>query len=126
MSTRSNVGIINPNGDVKVVYVHYDGYPSGVGKELEKNHNSEAAARALLSGTQIRTIQGGVQFFDDGTTASMYPSLDAYMDSMRGNCFIEYVYLWSNGRWMCKDPHDHSRGFMSVEDAVETYENNYR
>ena len=37
MSTRSRVGIKNEDGTITSVYVHHDGYPSGVGDVLFKN-----------------------------------------------------------------------------------------
>jgi hypothetical protein len=49
MSTRSNIGIINTNGSVTAIYVHSDGYPSGVGKTLREHYNTEDAVRTLLS-----------------------------------------------------------------------------
>ena len=36
MATRSNVVVINNKGDKEFIYHHYDGYPSGVGAELNK------------------------------------------------------------------------------------------
>lgn len=35
MGTRSAVGVRNENGEWKGRYVHWDGYPSGVGKTLQ-------------------------------------------------------------------------------------------
>lgn len=37
MSTRSRIGVIRKSGKVESVYCHFDGYPSGVGKELLDN-----------------------------------------------------------------------------------------
>lgn len=48
MSTRSNVGIINADGSVTAIYVHNDGYPSGVGKTLREHYNTEDKVRDLL------------------------------------------------------------------------------
>ena len=40
MSTRSNIAIEDPKTKkVKVIYVHSDGYPYGVGKCLVDNYN---------------------------------------------------------------------------------------
>jgi len=41
MSTNSTIGVLLPSGEVKSVYCHWDGYPSGVGKDLKaKNFQS--------------------------------------------------------------------------------------
>lgn len=47
MSTRSNIGIENEDGSVTYVYCHYDGYPSGVGKDIVNMSRREA--RALIN-----------------------------------------------------------------------------
>ena len=39
MSTRSRIGMINPDGSVSSIYCHFDGYPEGVGKTLHDNWN---------------------------------------------------------------------------------------
>ena len=42
MSTRSNIAIEDPKTKkVKVIYVHSDGYPYGVGKCLVDHYRSE-------------------------------------------------------------------------------------
>ena len=48
MSTRSRVGIKNEDGTITSVYVHHDGYPSGVGEVLFKNYNDETKIRKLM------------------------------------------------------------------------------
>lgn len=45
--TRSQVGIIDKNGNITSSYVHYDGYPQGVGKTLQKHYNG-AKTKQLL------------------------------------------------------------------------------
>ena len=37
MSTRSNIAIQKPNGQILSIYVHSDGYPDGVGQCLIDN-----------------------------------------------------------------------------------------
>ena len=54
MSTRSNIAIELPadkdgNKKVKVIYVHSDGYPYGVGKCLVDNYNNRQLAEELLN-----------------------------------------------------------------------------
>jgi len=40
MSTRSNIAIELPDGKVKAIYVHSDGYPNGVGHCLLNYYNA--------------------------------------------------------------------------------------
>ena len=49
MSTRSNIAIEAPKTKkVKVIYVHSDGYPYGVGKCLVDNYNNRQLAEELF------------------------------------------------------------------------------
>ena len=49
MSTRSNIAIEDPKTKkVKVIYVHSDGYPYGVGKCLVDNYNNRQLATELF------------------------------------------------------------------------------
>ena len=50
MSTRSNIAIEDPKTKkVKVIYVHSDGYPYGVGKCLVDNYNKRDLAQLLFN-----------------------------------------------------------------------------
>jgi hypothetical protein len=49
MSTRSQVGIIRKDGSIVSVYVHSDGYPSGVGADLLAHYTDPAKIEALIA-----------------------------------------------------------------------------
>ena len=50
MSTRSNIAIEDPKTKkVKVIYVHSDGYPYGVGKILNDNYTTYQKAKKLFN-----------------------------------------------------------------------------
>ena len=49
MSTRSNVAVVDPtNNTVKVVYIHGDGYPDGVGNCLLKYYETFEKANNVV------------------------------------------------------------------------------
>ncbi len=48
MGTRSAIGYKLPNGKIKAVYCHWDGYPSHQMPILQKNYNNLAAVQALI------------------------------------------------------------------------------
>jgi hypothetical protein len=50
MATRSHVGFQNPDGTVIYCYIHYDGYPEGVGAELLKEFTPEGIKERVLEG----------------------------------------------------------------------------
>ena len=124
MSTRSNIAIEDPKTKkVKVIYVHSDGYPYGVGKCLVDNYQHRHLAKALF-------YYGDASYLGDTINECSFYSRDwkraedpartfrdewMYMDSMKGDVFIEYIYIYKDNRWhvstqksyKTKDGYDH-------------------
>ena len=108
MSTRSNIAIEDPKTKkVKVVYVHSDGYPYGVGKCLVDNYNKRELAELLFN-------HGDASYLDETIDQCSFYGRDwdrkedpakeyrdewMYMHSMRGDIHIEYIYLFKDNRW---------------------------
>lgn len=49
MSTRANVGVLQDDGTVKVIYSHWDGYPDYLLKTLKNYYNSLEKVTALIN-----------------------------------------------------------------------------
>ena len=108
MSTRSNIAIEDPKTKkVKVIYVHSDGYPYGVGKCLVDNYNKRELAELLFN-------HGDASYLGDTLDECSFYGRDwdreedkarehrdewMFMHSMRGDVFIEYIYLYKDNRW---------------------------
>ena len=108
MSTRSNIAIEDPKTKkVKVIYVHSDGYPYGVGKCLVDNYNKRDLAELLFN-------HGDASYLGDTLDECSFYSRDwnreeekareyrdewMYMDTMKGDIFIEYIYIFKNNKW---------------------------
>ena len=108
MSTRSNIAIEDPKTKkVKVIYVHSDGYPYGVGKCLVDNYNHYDLAKQLFT-------EGDASYLGDTFEECSFYGRDwdrkeepareyrdewMFMQSMRGDIFIEYIYLFKDGQW---------------------------
>jgi hypothetical protein len=112
MSTRSNIAIELPadkdgNKKVKAIYVHSDGYPYGVGKCLVDHYNNRQLAAQLFN-------HGDASYLGDTLDECSFYSRDwkraedparthrdewMYMDAMKGNVFIEYIYIFKDNRW---------------------------
>ncbi len=113
MSTRSNIAIelpkdSNGNKKVKVIYVHSDGYPYGVGQILEENYNSYEKARELFNFGDASYLDDTIEecsFYGrdwnrDIDKARTYRDEWMYMRSMDGDGYmIEYIYIFENGAW---------------------------
>ena len=107
MSTRSNIAIELPkdkdgNKKVKVIYVHSDGYPYGVGHMLVDNYNRRELAELLfehgdasyLDETIDQCSFYGRDWDRDEEPAKTYRDEWMYMFLMRGDIHIEYIYLF--------------------------------
>ena len=108
MSTRSNIAIEDPKTKkVKVIYVHSDGYPYGVGKCLVDNYNNRQLATELFK-------HGDASYLGDTYSECSFYSRDwgrkeekartyrdewMYMHNMRGESMIEYIYIFKGTRW---------------------------
>ena len=112
MSTRSNIAIQLPedkdgNKKVKVIYVHSDGYPYGVGKCLVDHYNHYDLAKQLFT-------EGDASYLGDTFAECSFYGRDwdrkekpartfrdewMYMDAMKGDIFIEYIYIFKDNRW---------------------------
>ena len=112
MSTRSNIAIQLPedkdgNKKIKVVYVHSDGYPYGVGKCLVDHYNKRDVAELLfnygdasyLGDTIDECSFYGRDWDRKEDPAKTYRDEFMYMLAMRGDVFIEYIYLFKDNRW---------------------------
>ena len=57
MATRSRIGMEMPNGEVKSIYCHWDGYPEGVGAMLKEHYADPAKVEALIALGDISQLQ---------------------------------------------------------------------
>ena len=108
MSTRSNIAIEDPKTKkVKVIYVHSDGYPYGVGHMLVDNYNKRDVAELLFNHGDASYLDEtidqcsfyGRDWDRDEEPAKEFRDEWMYMHSMRGDIHIEYIYLFKNNRW---------------------------
>jgi len=104
MSTRSNVAVVDPaNNTVKVVYVHGDGYPDGVGNCLLKYYNTYEKANKIVSRGSAsyldETLEGCAFYETKEDSFEEHNNEYCYMNSMRGNFAIEYIYMFRNNEW---------------------------
>ena len=95
MATRANIGIKLDNGQYKMIYSHWDGYPGHVGKVLVQHHDSYENAIELIEGTTIRSFHedGSYDRYDDGE-ADYYDSIE---DALHG---YDYAYVFIE-QWKC-------------------------
>jgi hypothetical protein len=128
MSTRSNIAIELPkdkdgNKRVKVIYVHSDGYPYGVGKILVDNYNRRELAELLfnygdasyLGDTIDECSFYGRDWNRKEDPAKTYRDEWMFMRHIGGDAFIEYIYIFKDNRWHVSE--------LKTADTKNGYEN---
>ena len=142
MGTHSRIGKLLPNGQVRSVYCHYDGYVSGgVGEELLGHYQDETKIDALLDlgnlsgvGREIGEKQDFMDFTaqnpnwclayardrgDKNQEATLAKDEDSYL--REENC--SYIYLYKNGEWWFKDTYqDRYSGLQTISSAFNITE----
>ena len=108
MSTRSNIAIEDPKTKkVKVIYVHSDGYPYGVGKCLVDHYRLPAMAAELFKHGDASYLGDTIEecsFYARDWERKEDPAREyrdqwMFMDAMKGDVFIEYIYIYKDNRW---------------------------
>ena len=108
MSTRSNIAIEDPNTKkVKVIYVHSDGYPYGVGKILNDNYTTYQKAKKLFNYGDASFLSDTIDecsFYARDWDREIDPAKEyrdewMYMRDIQHDVFIEYIYIFKNGQW---------------------------
>lgn len=121
MSTRSNVGIKEGN-KFKYIYVHFDGYPTGVGRTLRKSYTDPKKVEELISLGACSVLgddldperenfdydskvlnENGSLFYgrDRGEKETEAKEVDwnEYLKDVSEDIWIEYIYVFENGKW---------------------------
>ena len=102
MGTRSMVGVMI--GDkCRAVYVHWDGYLDGVGRELQDYTTQEEVEELIADGDRSSLDSG---FYkdrgEDGVDPVEYATFDEFYEAVEG-CWGEYYYVFKDGQWYCGD-----------------------
>ncbi len=124
MGTRSMVGVIV--GDkCRAVYVHWDGYLSGVGAELQA-YTSQAEVEALIAEGDRSSLTEG--FYkdrgEDGVEPTDYDTFAEFFEAVEG-CWGEWYYIFKDGVWYCGNIYEGDtlyKKLTAYEDAVAVKE----
>ena len=115
MATRSYIGKRLPNGDIKAIYCHWDGYPEHNGRILVEHYKDEAKIDKLLKLGALSVLGpeiGKKQDFNKPTEGWCLayardrgePNQEAetlnHISEISG--MIDYVYIWEGGEWTCR------------------------
>ncbi len=118
MATRSLIGKILPEGGIRFIYCHWDGYPENNGVILQNHFTDEAKIDKLLDLGDVSSLapelgdephdfsnppQGVCNFYgrdrqETGCESQQVGTLGMYM-RRADKCGAEYVYIWTDGKW---------------------------
>src|SRR6056300_949155 len=102
-ATRSQIGVITKNGNILSTYVHYDGYPDGVGATAKKYYSGGKV-------NQLLKIDGGVGI------SVLDKKMDGGKDHSFANPAKDQTILY--GRDRGEKGGKHLKGYL---DGIETY-----
>jgi hypothetical protein len=136
MGTRSRVGLMQKDGTVKHSYVQYDGYVDGVGITLAHHYDKIDKVEELLSFGDMSCLEekihpSGIHNFEiseNGVTLfygrdrgesnvdAQVTTMEEFESVMFTTC-IDYLYLFSEGKWFVKSLIDNI-GWKLVTDSL--------
>lgn len=143
MSTRSRIGIENPDGTITSIYCHNDGYldgPHGVGFKLHTHFNNAALAKKIIALGDLSSLypklappRGSSHSFDNAlkgvtvaygrdrkeTDCGAHTSADR--EDFRGR-FEEFNYLYAADGWLVIREYgeDHEKVWRRLDLALVT------
>jgi hypothetical protein len=108
MGTRSNIAILEVDGSVEMIYVHWDGYIENNGVILHTYYNCELAARDLVAKGNISSLNKHIAPLHYGQHSYDDPEPDVTVfygrDRKATKDMEEYFYLFNVAQqvWMVK------------------------
>ena len=134
MATRSNIAYRTPEGTIRSVYCHWDGYPAHNGEMLRRYYTDQTKIQQLielgsLSSLNENIAPKGKHDFDkaeegvvvayardrgEGLVISEYADIPSWIDDME-----EYAYLWNGREWLVNDHGAKDAQGFPIFDRVE-------
>lgn len=137
MATRGNIGIVNEDGSITVIYVHWDSYPEYVGKILLNHYTTADIVTELLKLGNLSQLCENVNPTESHTFAEpqkgvcvaygrergekdqeaiVFEDLGEFEDSA-SNSWVDYQYLFDNGKWSYRNVNN-TLGWRELTQAV--------
>lgn len=137
MATRSNIAYKTPEGKIRSIYAHYDGYPAHNGEMLRRYYTDADKVKMLVDLGSISILAPKV--FPTNTTHSFdnpqedvtifygrdrgeenvgyveYDDIPSWIADME-----EYAYLYTENGWLVNDHGERDEMDFPVFDYVET------
>ena len=139
MATRSFIGKLLPDGTIRAIYCHSDGYPEWNGAMLVHYYSTHERIDALLDLGDISCLETSIEkpaghtfgdsiegytvasSRDRGEKGQDNKSVNFHSDTSfrrsANNCDAQYAYLWKDGEWWVCAP-ETSKGYAMVDKSM--------
>ena len=130
MSTNAAIGLTMPDGTIKAVHLHWDGYIAhgGAGETLAEHYKDREKVEKLIAlgflsslGAEVApdpasphswknpqpnvTVAYHRDRNDPLEPAIVFKDKDSFAEEAKGSLWAEYAYLFEDGRWLVCDLH---------------------
>ena len=113
MGTRSRVGIQLKNQDsVNSIYIHWDGYPEGVGQYLLDNLTEYDNIVEYISKGDRSSVELSYYEWREEVAPSDFHTKDSFP-----SCGQEFEYLFDKGEWLVRDLY-RKNGWVSLKEVL--------
>lgn len=102
MSTRSFVSVL-VNDKFRTIYIHFDGYPEGVGEAIQKFDTMHKALDFVKDGDRS-SVDG--ELYNEPYTE--HDSFEEFFNTAT-NSWIEWYYVFKDGSWFCGNTYAESQ-----------------
>lgn len=133
MATRSNIAYFTPEGKIRSIYCHWDGYPAHNGECLRRYYTDTAKIKALVELGSISVLAPEIEAQGEHTFDSPQEGVVVAYHRDRGERLViseyddavefindmeEYAYLWDGNEWLVNDHRETDEQGFPVFDFV--------
>ena len=126
MGTRSRVGIllenqfnpIKPLNEVNSIYIHWDGYPEGVGQYLLENLTEYDNIEQYISNGDRSSVEKSYYEMREEVAPSKFHSLINFPDTGQ-----EFEYLFAGSLWLVRDLYGNDNEWKNLKEVLKRLNN---
>lgn len=129
MATRSNIAVELPDGKIKVIYSHWDGYPTHNGKILKEHYTDLEKVNKLINLGDISELHESVSCPSGHSFSTPVKGHTVFYGRDRGEDDCEprivdtpaaahnqqFLYLFKDGKWLVSSA---KYDLIPIEEAI--------
>ena len=141
MASRAKVFRFSAPDTIEIAYNHYDGYPEGLGDNLEKYYKDNTEVADLIGGgnwSGISDEDGEVEYYGDSPDIIKDENKDELLFKLADEVMsVGYAYMCDGERWFAYTPknkesfvqdvaRDIGHGINTDDMMMETYQRKWK